>query len=217
MQKVVLADDNEVIPELTRMGLPRDTLLDIFDRAAGERANVNGNDPAATGGVEMRRWLTRFLRESTALQERGWVACAHNKLEGIRNDRLRLKLVSLNTNAAAGMLAKMPISVAEKGPAVEKVIQGNFDRMIGDLFGEELKQPIDPIDEYDYFNFCVHVSDKQMSAEISRPVGLTAGFVTDYSLRIILLRPGDKPGLVRPETVPEDFADVGKPIVARKA
>jgi hypothetical protein len=215
MPQPILIEDFEVIPRLVELGLPKHILLDIFDQAAGERANVNGNDPYATAGNEMRRWLTRFLRQDKRLQALKWVACAHNQLEGIRNDELRIKLVPMNTDAQAGNPSKSPTSVSDKGPAAEKAIKGNEDRRQGRLFAEPEAEP-DPLDRYDFLYFCAHASDKSLSAEISRPSGLVSGFVATYSERIILCQPGEKPGLRRPDPVPEDFAEVEKPTITRK-
>lgn len=211
----ILFQEFEVVPRLVQLRLPKELMLDIFDRAAGERANVNANDPAATAGNEMRRWLTRFLREDERLRELGWVSCAHNQLEGIRNDALKIKLVVMNTDAQAGNPSKSPVSVSDKGPAAERVIKRNEDRRQGRLFAEP-KVEADPIDSYDFLYFCVHASEKSLSAEISRPSGLVAGFVATYSERIVLCRPGEKPGLRRPDPITEDFAEVEKPTITRK-
>lgn len=216
MSKVVLVQDFEVIPQLTRFGLPKEVMLDILDRAAGERSHVNSDDPVSTPGNEMRRWLTRFLRTDKRLKALGWVACAHDQLEGIRNDRLQRKLVPLNTDSRAGMPSKEPTSVSDKGSAAEKAIKGNEDRRQGNLFGDPQPAP-DPINDYDFLYFCVHASDKAVSAEISRPSGLIKGFVATYSERIILTQPGERPGLRSPDAVPEDFAEIEKPTIIRKA
>lgn len=215
MANAVLIEDFEVIPRLVEWGLPKDIMLDIFDQAAGDRANVTGSDPVSTPGNEMRRWLTRYLRDDQRLKALGWVACAHNQLEGIRNDKLKIKLVALNTDAQAGMPSKSPISVSDKGPAAEKAIKGNEDRRQGRLFPEP-EPEADPLSNYDFLYYCVHASDKSLSAEISRPSGLISGFVATYSERAILCHPGEKPGLRRPDPVPEDFAEIEKPTIIRK-
>lgn len=209
----LLIEDFEVIPRCVELGLPKGIMLDILDRAAGERARVNRNDPVSTPGNEMRRWLTRYLREDTRLADLGWVSCAHEQLEGIKNDDLKIKLVPLNTDANAGMPLKSPISISDKGPSVERVIKGNEDRRQGQMFA--LPAP-DPIESYDFLYLCAHASDKSLSVEISRPSGLKAGFVNSYSERIILCQPGEKPGLRGPDSVPEDFAEIEKPAIVRK-
>jgi len=215
MANPVLIADFEVIPRLTELGLPKDIMLDILDQAAGERANVTASDPVSTPGNEMRRWLTRYLRDDQRLKDLGWVSCAHAQLEGIRNDGLKIKFVPLNTDARAGMPSKEPISVSDKGPAAERAIKGNEDRRQGRLF-DELETAQAPLADYDFLYFCVHASDNSLSAEVSRPSGLVAGFVAHYSERIILCQPGEKPGLRRPGFVPEDFAKIEKPSIVRK-
>lgn len=211
----ILIEDFEVIPRLIQLGLPKDVVLDVLDKAVGERANVNSNDPVSTPGNEMRRWLTRYLREDQRLKALGWTSCAHNQLEGIRNDALKIKLVPLNTDAQAGMPSKSPISVSDKGPAAEKAIKRNEDRRQSRLFIEPEAEP-DLLDSYDFLYYCVHASDKSLSAEISRPSGLVAGFVATYSERIVLCQPGERPGLRRPDPVLEEFAEIELPAIIRK-
>ena len=214
MALAILIEEVEVISQLLRWNLPKDLLLDILDRAAGERAHVNSYDPAATGGHEMRRWLTRFLRESEPLKSLGWVACAHDQLEGIRNGALQMKLVALNTDPRAGVPSQEPTSVSDKGAAAERRIKSNEDRRQGHLFG--FRPSPNPIDDYDFLYFCVHASDKSLSAEISRPSGMTAGFITNWSYRVMLSQPGERPGLRPPHHVDEDFAEIAKPTIIRK-
>lgn len=212
MPKQVLFEDFETIPRLSELGLPKHIMIDILEKAAGERARVSPSDPAATAGNEMRRWLTRYLRDDDKLKKLGWVSCAHSQLEGIRNDRLMVKLVPLNTDACAGMPSKSPTSVSDKGPAAEKVIKGNEDRRQGKLFAV----PIDPLERYDFLYFCTHASERSFSAEISRPSTMRKGLVVGFSERIILSQPGERSGLRRPAPVHEDFAEVQKPNLVRK-
>jgi hypothetical protein len=216
MPAIVLFEDFEVVPRLDELHLPNGVMLDILDRGAGERANVNGNDPITTPGTEMWRWCTRFLREEPRLSALGWVFCAHDRVEGIRNDRLKLKIVAVNTDACTGMPSKLPRNVAEKGPAAEKLIDNNFRGVQASLFGDVSPAPADPISAYDFWYFCVHASEKYVSAEISRPDGIAGGIVNSFSERIILCKPGQKPGLRQPDPVPEDFAQVEKPTIVRR-
>ena len=205
-------EDVQIVPRLVQLGLRKDVLLDIFDRALGERSNVTDSDPAGTGGLEMRRWCIRFLRDDPDLKALGWVACAHEQIEGVRNDNLRIKLVVVNTDACTGMPEKQPRNVAEKGAASEKLIGRNSREQ--NLFGDDSSE--DPISDYDLWFFCVHAGEKYATAEISRPNGIVAGIVSSFSDRIILCRPGDKDGLHRAPVVPEDFAEVDLPDVQIK-
>jgi hypothetical protein len=217
MPAIVVFEEYEVIPELTGLRLPKDIMLDILDRGVGERRNVNSNDPVTTPGTEMWRWCTRFCREDAGLKELGWAHCTHDKLEGIRNDDLRIKLVVVNTDARTGMISKQPQNVAEKGPAVEKLIDNNYRSAQPSLFDKFNFAPqIDPISLYDFWYFCVHASDKYVSAEISRPDGIAGGIINSFSKRLILCQPGEKPGLRQPDPIPEDFAEIDKPMVVRR-
>ncbi|MEQ8357664.1 MAG: hypothetical protein RH942_19165 [Kiloniellaceae bacterium] len=214
-KKAVIFEEDEVEAWLSQVRLPKDELQDILDRAAGEWASVNPNDPAGTYGIEMRRWSTRFLRESSVLLDLGWVACRHSQVEGIRNDSLRMKIAFMNTDARTGMISKMPHSVAEKGPISEKLIKQNSD-----VFQPWLIEPVpievDPILTYDFWYLCGHVSHKYIAAELSRPIGMTNSIVDNFSERVILWQPGDKDGVRVPDPVPEDFAEIEKPTVVRR-
>lgn len=207
--------DFEAISDLTALRLPEDRLLDVLDRAVGERSNVTESDPAGTGGLEMRRWCTRYLRDDPDLKALGWVSCSHGQLEGIRNDDLRAKLIVVNTDAATGMREKMPRNVAEKGASSERLIDRNARAQEMSLFGPEAEN-IDPIEAYDLWFYCVHAGEKYVSAEVSRPTGIVAGFVSSFSHRILICRPGDRDGLRRTPVVPEDFADVALPNIRIK-
>ena len=214
MPKPLLIEDHEVLPRCGELALPKEVMLDILDKAAGERARVNSNDPVSTSGNEMRRWLTRYLREDLRLRELGWVLCSHDQLEGIRNDQLRIRLVPMNTDAHAGNPSKSPTSISDKGPCAQRVIASNEQRRQREMFA--LPEDTDPLANYDFLYFCCHASDISLSAEISRPSGLKAGFVNSYSERIILCKPGEKPGLRVPKVVVEEFAEVEKPSIVRK-
>ncbi len=205
----------DVVPRLNELLLPIDRLVEVLERAAGERANVNDSDPITTPGTEMWRWATRFIREDITLRELGWVACRHGQIDGIRHDELKMKLVVINTDAATGMPSKMPINCADKGPAAEKAIENNARWAQMSLFGEEVEE-VDPISLYDFWYFCVHASEKHVSGEVSRPDSMVARTIRNFSERLIVAKPGDMPGLRRPEPVPEDFAAVEKPTIVRK-
>jgi hypothetical protein len=212
-----MVEDFEVLPRLTQLRLPKDILMDALDRAVGERSNVTASDPAGTGGNEMRRWLIRHLRDEPALKELGWVPCAQEQIEGIRNDELRVKLVVVNTDAATGMPGKLPKNVAEKGTASERVVERNFRNREALLFAELQDSVPDPITLYDHWYFCTFAGEEYVSAEVSRPDGMTAGIFSSFSERIIICRPGDKDGLRRKAPIIEDFAEVDRPQVTFKS
>ena len=213
----VYAQEHEVVPFLTAMRLPKVVLIDALDRAVGERANVTASDPIGTAGTEMRRWATRFLRDDPELRDLGWVPCNHSQVAGIRNDALRVKVAFMNTNLCTGMLAKQPHSVSERGGVSEQLINRNQVRDTTDLFGDYEPQVADPIADYEFWYLCAFVSDRHIAAELSRPIGVTASIVDQYSHRVILWQPGEKPGPRRADPIPEDFAQVDLPEIKRLA
>jgi len=198
------------------MCLPKDSLIDIFDRALGERSNVNPLDPVETGGTEMRRWMTRFLREDDGLKKLGWELCRHGQIEGIKNDGLRLKLAFTNTDARTGVLSKQPSNIAEKGASTARLTKQNYIAAQYNLLGLDAADQDDPVAKYDFWYFCGHASDDYVSAEISRPDEMVGGFIRNFSERIIICQPGEKTGLRPHNPVPEDFAEIDQPSISRK-
>lgn len=213
----VYSQEHEVVPVLTTMRLPKDVLVDLLDRAVGERANVTASDPSGTAGTEMRRWCTRFLRDDPELRALGWVPCSHSQVAGIRNDELQIKVAFMNTTAGTGMLSRQPHSVSERGGVSEQLINRNHARGTMSLFGDDDAQDEDPIAGYDFWYLCAYVSDRHIAAELSRPIGVTASIVDQYSHRVILWQPGEKDGMRRDDLIPEDFAPISLPGIKRLA
>ena len=188
-------------------------MRDVFERALAQRANVNENDPVTAYGYETWRWVIRYMRESQELRDLGWVACRHNQIEGIRNDAAKIKLVAMNTDSFTGVPSKKPRNVAAKGPSVLRHVKAN-DGQIPFAFFESKENH--PIEQYDFFVFCIYAGARYVSAEISRPTELTGSIITNYSTRIMLCQPGEFDGFRHRNPVPEDFAEVKVPQIARK-
>jgi hypothetical protein len=206
-------EEADVVASLDRMRLPRDIMLGIFEATLGERANVTESDPVTTPGTETWRWGTRFCRDDPQLRQLGWVSCRANQLDGIRNDDLRIKLVVCNTDSFTGIISKTPRNIAGKGAVSCKLIEQNSYQQ--NLPFIEVETAPD-YSGYDFWNFCIHASDRAVAAEISRPDEILGDFIRHFSDRIILCKPGDRPGLRRPGPVPEEFAEIEKPTLIRK-
>lgn len=203
----VYVEETVVVPLLIKMRLPRYVLLDVASSTAGERANVADYEPPPVAGFETWRWATRFLRENTTLRDAGWVLCDQDQVSGIRNAELGIKLVACTTDANTGNPLKAPKNVTEKGPASCRLISRNTGQMRLGFIADEPRD--------DLWYFCLHSSEQYISLELSRPNLELAGFIADFSDRIIISKPGEIPG-IRRVVVSEDFAVVPKPQVSRK-
>ncbi|WP_290847203.1 hypothetical protein, partial [Henriciella sp.] len=199
---------------LSQLKLPIDELLDIVERAAGENRACNKNDPVTAPGYETWRWATRFVRESQILRDLGWTRCAHKLVDGLRHDGLRIKLVISNMDSAAGDPDRKPKSKSEKGSASASAIANNASRDQMNFWPSAENE--DDVDEYDFWYLGIHVGENCVTAEVSRPIGMVSKLVNDYSERLVVAREGDLPLVTRPETVPQDFAEVELPKVTRK-
>ena len=207
---VIYAEDPVVLPLLSRMRLPRQVLIDIGIKVGGERANVAECEPPQVAGFETWRWGTRFFREHEELKESGWEACERDLVSGVRNAKLGIKLVVCATNINTGNPDpnKQPKNVRDRGPASRRLIHQNTRQI---PFG--FVPPDDPKDELWYY--CLYLSTQHIGIEISRPTDEYEGYITDFSDRIIIAKPGDIPGTRRFQ-VPEEFADVPRPRASRK-
>jgi hypothetical protein len=203
----VFADETAVVPLLTQMRLPRWVLLEMAEKIGGERANVAAHEPPQVAGFETWRWGTRYFREDQTIKEAGWLLCEEDQVSGIRHPELGIKLVVCSTNSNTGDLLKAPKNLSIRGPASCRLIGKNTGQM---KFGFI---PNDP--SYDLWYYCIHLSEKFISIEVSRPTSEVAGVITDFSDRIIVAKPGEIPG-IRRVVVAEDFADVPKPQVSRR-
>lgn len=209
----IFVKDSEVIPQLTQMRLPKNVMLNILERTIGERRNVTENDPITTSGTETWRWGTRFCRDDNDLKELGWISCKHNQIEGIRNDELKIKLVVVNTDSYTGISSKSPRNNAGKGPSAVKLVENNSNQITFEFIDTTNEHPID---KYDFFYFCIHASKNYISAEISRPDKIISQTIRSFSDRIMICKPGEMDGLDSHKIVPEDFAEIEKPVITRK-
>lgn len=211
----IIREEESVLHFLKGLRLPPSVMMDILLRTAGEAANVRGSDPRTVKGFETWRWGTRFCRESEELKSLGWVHCEHNQIDGIRNDDLRVKLVACNMDKNAGNPDpyKQPKNVNRKGPAnCARIGVNNGQLDMG--FPEDV--PVDPIDLYDFWYFGFHISETQISAEISRADSEVGGFINHYSERVILAAPGEIDGYKLHDILDDDFAEVAPPKIVRK-
>jgi hypothetical protein len=202
-------EETDVIPTLTRMKLPRFVMLEVLSSVAGERANVrDGYDPPSATGYETWRWGVRFLRENRVLTDSGWTVCERDQISGIFHAGLNIKLAVLPTDKNTGS-SKPPRNVTAKGPASCKLIRQNSDQMRMDFIKHELSPPA-------LWCFCPFFCDLYMALEISRPSLEVGGIVRDFSDRIVVAKPFEIPGIRKRHTIPEDFAEVARPMVKRK-
>jgi hypothetical protein len=207
---IIYAEDPVRLPLLNRMRLLRQTLIDIGIKVGGERANVAECEPPQVAGFETWRWGTRFLREDEGMKGLEWESCDRNQVAGIRNLKLGIKLVVCATNINTGNPDpnKQPKNLRDRGPASCHLIHQNTRQMTLSFM-----LPDDPKVELWYY--CLYLSQQHIGIEVSRPTDEYGGYITDFSDRIIIAKPGDIPG-IRKFQVPEEFADVPRPQVFRK-
>jgi hypothetical protein len=210
MTTKIYSDETETVPILTQMKLPRYVILEILSSMAGERANVrDGFDPPSATGYETWRWGTRFLREHEVLGKSGWQVCERDQVSGIFNSALNIKLTVLPTDNSTGT-SKSPRNVTIKGPSTCNLIDHNSGQGKFSFIKSEPPPPA-------LWCLCTYFCDLYIAAEISRPSMQVGGVVRDYSDRIVVAKPFEIPGIRKRHSVPEDYAEVARPIVKRKS
>jgi hypothetical protein len=118
-----------------------------------------------------------------------------------------------NTDSYTGIISKTPRNIAEKGAVSCKLIERNS----GQQAFAFIEPDTDDYSKYDFWNFCIYATNHAVAAEISRPDEIVGDFIRHFSDRVILCKPGDKPGLRRPGPVPEEFAEIEKPTLICKS
>lgn len=215
MKTTLLIRDEDVIPQLTGMGLTRPALRDILLKTAGERANVSPLEPPPVMNYEAWRWGTRFIRECDEFKETGYTLCDHDQIYGVRNDELRLKLVFCNTNNKTGVADPnvCPKNTTVKGPNTCELIGLNSPQTEFNFIKRAFNRGVS---DYALWLLCAFFDENGVRAELSRPQSENGGIINSWSDRIIIAGPGELPFSGRSKNVPEEFADVPAPIVKRK-
>jgi hypothetical protein len=208
MTASVFSKEEEVVPLLTKMRLPRWVMIELATKIAGERANVSPVEPRTVRGWETWRWGTRYFREEKELLNLEWEICDKHQIPGIRNKALGIKLVFCNTDVNTASLSRQPKNIAERGNAARYLIKKNSGQIEMDFIQDD--------DDDELWLYCLHCSENDLTIEISRPDAEAGGIITHFSHRIIIASKGEIPGIRRALIPDNDFAEVKKPKLIRK-
>jgi hypothetical protein len=160
-----------------------DQWIDIVKAAVAARASCTENDAKAAPGFYA--WNAALARSRMIFRREGWERGDHDGIETIWNADLRKMVGIMNTDSGTCNLERNPRNRTPKGPASEKVVNTQAEFFKAKDMGPLAKRP------YALWYLCVYDSGGEVRAELARPIEYSGGYITDFSERIFLVRPGE--------------------------
>lgn len=180
--RAVLTDDRDVVPQLLRMELDRDTLIDVLRVAASERALCTSNDVRGFDLITMNDKVVRGLRD--AFCDDRWKKDEKDNQEGIINHRLKLRVIACNFDANTSDCLRDPTNLSPKGSASGKKARCNSTAWLPGL--PEI--PVQESEDYVTWVLGSYVdADGVLKGELSLPFVFTNKQYGRFDQRIILL------------------------------
>lgn len=157
----VVVDPPAVDRELARLGLTREVVRTIAERAAAARAEALSIDPRGSAGWDSYRHGHRAMR--LALLPKGWRIDRSNNVESIVNDKRGVQLVFQNVDRACH--ASDPKAISERGAGCRNLVNANQ----GVLFEANGEGAVPHGALPTIWLVCVSADEYSMRAEVSCP------------------------------------------------
>lgn len=170
---------------LSNLGLRREALIEVAQKAAAARNDAVAIDPVNAAGLMAYIFGTRALRQY--LLPNGWTIDRTENIEATVHPSSGITIVYQNCDSCCTPDSP-PRPISAKGAASERMIE---DRN-GDFFVEELRAAEMAASGNLWF-FCVSVNANDVRAELSCPVGLDGKQFGRFRERIFILQDGDIP------------------------
>jgi hypothetical protein len=201
VETVVHRDSWDADLRLSQLKLNRKGFLVARDVAMQERGNATAFHCSNAPGTFSYHHGTWAIRDQFVNED--WVVCRRDGIEGIRNDKLKIKVAFSNVDLACDD-NNIPKPRSEKGAGAERAASGG----LFDSLPHYADQPSDDVALY-YL-----MVDQDGAAELTRPV-VANGTFTGAIERIYLSGGGDDGGSAL--LGDDDTADDFDPQVARKS
>lgn len=176
----VLAEEYEIIPRLSQLGLRRDLLLDIVRAAVGGRRNSTPFHPLSAGGL--LSWIEGTAHMRRVFVPQGWVVCRRDNIESIFHPEVGIKVVFQNAEQAGDPLFD-PIAVSRKGAGSARAIELGQ----GEFWPELRKSEIAEMTAPTWVLFVFAVGD-DVRAELSCPKAINDDQFDGFHERILLVK-----------------------------
>ena len=204
---IVIWEAMEVDIRLQQFGLSEDILHNAIQAGAYARVtNKTANYPKCYAGLSDWAVTVKTLRDE--LLKQGWSRDQRNKLEGIISPDRRVVIVvesgddrTGDRNADPG-----PSTKYQKGEGIEEVVERNYFFEFGDPNEKRMNQRIRSGEGFRFTWFLLRASvGDEIRTELSRPLSISNGYVTEWSERIILTAiPPQSEQLMIPKDSPVD-------------
>lgn len=198
----------EVGNALRDKGTRRAWLIETAQTMAVAAAECTENDPAGSRGQRRYQMGTRRLRE-LHLPTGDWERDDRDQIASILNRRLNLRIVVCSTDDGTCIESREPKNRSQKGPATERLVEGNRQPDLFEALGIEnvvsIKPREHPADEPTTCHLCVYHEGEDLRAELSLFIESTSGYFGQCAWRIFILG-GEAPS---PDLIEEDTPDSG--------
>ncbi len=202
----IIADPFDVTVALRAMGLTRRGLIEAVRFAESERALCTTNDPKGFDLITMHARLARALRNQFVGEQ--WESDDTDNQPGIRNAKLKLRVIPCNFDNNAGNPFARPRNLRGKGYASDAKTLCNRTAWLPGL------EPQSTTGGGDYQTFVLgaYAADGEpLRAELSKPILFQGGHFLDFKPRFILLDGSEKDAdsIFRPDSEgPTDVIDI---------
>ncbi len=178
--KMILSDRGETEPFLAGLGLDRDALIEVVRYAEAQRALCTGNDVRGFNLIMVHDKAARGLRETFCGEH--WEKDETDNQAGIRNPKLKIRVIPCNFDENAGNLEKRPTNRVLKGQASRRKARCNRTGWLPNL-----PMPTPTKSEYTTWVLGIYAEDqKPLAAELSLPLGFSGGHYYDFVRRVVL-------------------------------
>jgi len=178
----ILHHAHEVIPELEAMELDREMLVEAVRAANSEKALCTKNDIRGFDLITMQAKLVRYLRD--AFCGDNWERDGADNQGGIRNERLKIRIIACNFDHNTASLTKDPTNLVPKGSATRTKARCNATAWLPNL-------PLPTLPGREYQTWVLGANSDEtcetLKAELSLPCEFEGHQYKTFEKRIILM------------------------------
>ncbi len=186
----------------------REWLIEVAQTMAVAAAECTENDPQGSRGWRRYQMGTRRARE-LHLPTGKWERDDTDQIASILNPSLGIRIVVCSTDDGTCIEDREPKNRSKKGAATDRIIDGNRQLDLFEVFGIEEPILVKPRERKDddpvTWHLCVYHEGEDLRAELSLFVETASGFFGKSAARIFLLG-GEGPSA---DVIEEDRPDSG--------
>ena len=179
--------------KLSKLDLTQDILWEAVREGYALALNMTENDPPASKGISVWGKVTRRLRE--LLIPLGWIRRDQQRYSTTVHRSRKWAITVSAGDRRTGLKGQTPATSAEKGTSMKYAVganQSHFSRI--DPTWTELRGQVSATWVLLYY---IDKNTDEVRAELSLPITVLDGRITDWAQRYILTPPSDLSGVDR--------------------